>query len=99
MYALPTRQARKINLKEPFAIFSLLQKPAEGSSVREKAILVAHHGEARLVVGYSERTTTAINNTFSLCVSRPNQSLEQLWHGSQLRYIPSAHDGPDLFHL
>lgn len=100
MYALPTRQARKVNLKEPsVATFSLLQNPAEGSSVREKAILVAHHGEARSVVGYSERKTTPINNTFSLCVSIPNQSLEQLWHGSQLRYIPSAHDGPDLFHL
>jgi hypothetical protein len=69
MYALPTRQAGKFNPKEPFAIFSLLQNPAEGSSVRGKAILVAHHGEARMVVGYSERTTTAINNTFSLCVS------------------------------
>ena len=73
MYALPTRQARKINLKEPsVAIFSSLQNPAEGSSVREKVILVAHHGEARRIVGYSERMTTAINNTFSSCVSRPD---------------------------
>jgi hypothetical protein len=50
----------------------LLQNPAEGSSVREKVILVAHHGEARRIVGYSERMTTTINNTFSSCVSRPN---------------------------